>query len=593
MLLRLEGDASGASKAIKKTESGFARLTSTIKGSALAQVASVAAVVVAIRSAVAAVGDWITAANAQEDAVKSLDSALASLGPSAAGLSKSLQEQAAALQKVSTAGDETIIKGQALIANFTKNEDEIKKATVAALDLSAAVGIDLNAAFLLMGKAAAGETSTLSRYGVILEEGIEKGDKFGAALELINTQFGGQAAAQAKTYSGLMKQISNAFGDLKETLGLAITKNKELLEVMTSLRDVYTTGGLVDGIVSFAGGIAGAVTDTVNFARGAAEAATNLKDWAKEQVVLNAAITVAEAKHQLEYAILSKIYDLYSLIPRAMTAYGEAINQQARAEALAAEAKQELIDKQNGVNTALTDSASLADKWAASVAAAAKAEEDAIIAAKDHAAALYDQANAYQDAITKAGAFGEVTSVQLSDQIGKITLDLILQKQALGEGSLEYENYARIGGDAIEVLEKRIKSLQSGMGDLKEETKKATPAVTELAESFTTAETQGEVLAASMLKIKGVLVEVSNAAGFTTTQFDALAASAGRAAAVQAAIAGGGTLVNSGTRVRVRGGSRLTSSPSTIGGWTQISGSGTFSVPNNTVQTLPNGRLVD
>lgn len=47
----------------------------------------------------------------------------------------------------------------------------------------------------------------------------------------------------------------------------------------------------------------------------------------------------------------------------------------------------------------------------------------------------------------------------------------------------------------------------------------------------------------------------------STRAFDELAAAMGRAAAVEAALAAGGQLVNAGTRIRIRGGSRLTSTP--------------------------------
>ena len=97
--------------------------------------------------------------------------------------------------------------GQALVASFTKNVEEIKAATQAALDLSAATGQDLNSAFLLLARAAAGETSMLSRYGITLDESIPKSEKFAAAVEKINEQFGGQAAAQAQTFSGLLAQL--------------------------------------------------------------------------------------------------------------------------------------------------------------------------------------------------------------------------------------------------------------------------------------------------------------------------------------------------------------------------------------------------
>jgi hypothetical protein len=307
---------------------------------------SIAAVTAAVVGMVKVFKTWTAAATVQEDAIVALDSALIPLGEAAAGVSRRLQEQASALQKVTKFGDETIIKGQALIASFTKNEEEIKKATAAAIDLSAAVGIDLNAAFLLMGKAAKGETSTLSRYGVILDKGIPQTEKFAEALRLVNEQFGGRAAEVAKSYSGVTQQISNAYGDLLEKLGEAFIKNKEVLASMTSIRDLLTSGGLVDAVTSFATFLAEATTATIQFGValknigvGAVAAASGVGDW-------NAALQQSLPNLKLQIQGLKEIADAYLNLPRALREYGAALSEQREAEKLAAEAAKELADRQ-------------------------------------------------------------------------------------------------------------------------------------------------------------------------------------------------------------------------------------------------------
>jgi hypothetical protein len=221
-----------ADAAIKQVDAGFKKLGNTIKTSALAQIASFAAVALAIRKMGAAFSDALRAAQVQQDAINKLDQALKPLGATAAGVSQRLQEQASALQAVTTAGDETIIQGQALIASFTRNEEEIKAATEAALNLSAATGQDLASAFLLLGKAAAGETSTLSRYGIILDEAIPKSERFSAALDQINQRFGGQAQAAAETYAGAIKQLGNVMGDAAEKMAEPITESERLRDAI-------------------------------------------------------------------------------------------------------------------------------------------------------------------------------------------------------------------------------------------------------------------------------------------------------------------------------------------------------------------------
>lgn len=222
---------------VKRAQGSFARFGSSIKKNAVAIGVSITGIVVAFRGVTRAITSTIKAAGVQEDAIRALDAALIPLGKNAGAVSKALQEQASALQKVTRFGDETIIKGQALIASFSRNEETIKAATVAAIDLAAATGTNLNSAFLLMGRAAAGETSTLSRYGIILDEGIPKSEKFAAAVKKINDQFGGQAEEQVKTFTGAIDQLGNSFGDLQEKIGEAITKNDEATGGIARLRE--------------------------------------------------------------------------------------------------------------------------------------------------------------------------------------------------------------------------------------------------------------------------------------------------------------------------------------------------------------------
>lgn len=261
--VRIEADGKQATREIKRTQNAFTNLGSSLKKGLILGAAAAAAGLFAL---VKVMKSAVTAANVQEDAIRKLDAATAKMGAGAAAASLALQAQAAALQQVTKFGDETIISGQALIASFTDSEQKIKDGTVAALNLAAATGTELKAAFLLMGRAAAGETSTLSRYGITLEEGLSKNEAFAAAVKKINEQFGGQAQAAAQTFTGKIAQLSNAYGDLLEKLGEAITENEAITKALTKLKDLLTSGGLVDGIENLAVGMSNFVDTTVNAA---------------------------------------------------------------------------------------------------------------------------------------------------------------------------------------------------------------------------------------------------------------------------------------------------------------------------------------
>jgi len=176
------------------------------------------------------------AASIQEDAVNSLDTSLKLSGQFTEQASKDFQEFASSIQKVTTVGDEAILQNAALIQSMGQLSNEaLKDATAAAVDLSAAIGVDLTTASLLLGKAAAGNISSLSRYGIVIKKTGDTSKDFANVLEKLQTQFGGAAAAKVNTYSGAVQQLSNTWGDLLEELGFFITKNPVVIKSIKDL----------------------------------------------------------------------------------------------------------------------------------------------------------------------------------------------------------------------------------------------------------------------------------------------------------------------------------------------------------------------
>jgi hypothetical protein len=160
-----------------------------------------------------------------DKAVNRLNTALKNQGFYTSSYSKALVDNATALQAVTTFGDEAILETQTMLTTFGLAGAKLRETTKATLDLSQAMGIDLKSATLLMGKAFAGETSSLSRYGIMIGEGGTATEKFDQALAKVQSRFGGAAADAVGTYAGQVLQLTNKFDDLKELIG------KELLPV--------------------------------------------------------------------------------------------------------------------------------------------------------------------------------------------------------------------------------------------------------------------------------------------------------------------------------------------------------------------------
>ncbi len=136
--------------------------------------------------------------------------------------SQELQKYAAVIQQTTVYEDDLVIAAMGSIAAFTKNEDQIKALTAAAIDFASATGTDLVQAASLMAKSFGSSTNALGRYGVEVTGAIGSEERLHAITSKVSQLFGGQASAQAQTYSGKIANLQNRFGDLRENIGKAM-----------------------------------------------------------------------------------------------------------------------------------------------------------------------------------------------------------------------------------------------------------------------------------------------------------------------------------------------------------------------------------
>jgi hypothetical protein len=133
--------------------------------------------------------------------------------------------------------DDAILGATNVLATFTNIKGQnFGSATQSILDMSQALGIDLNSAAMQVGKAlndpVAG-LAALSRSGVqftadqeaMIKAMVEAGNVAGAQevmMKELNTQFGGSAAAAVDTYAGQQIILKEKFADVQQTLGTAL-----------------------------------------------------------------------------------------------------------------------------------------------------------------------------------------------------------------------------------------------------------------------------------------------------------------------------------------------------------------------------------
>ena len=217
-------------KGIQQAQTGLDKLGKAAGGFAAAGAAAFAGVAVGVGAFVVASAKQlmeIEKLNAQTSA------AILSTGSAAGKTLEEINALNSSLELLTGIETEVIQQGQNMLLTFTKiTGKQFDAATVAALDLSVALGKDMQSAALLVGKALndpiAG-VGALSKAGVQLTQDqkdtiaqmVKMNDVAGAQsiiLAELNTQFGGSAEAFGDTTAGKLAKIENLFGEIGETI---------------------------------------------------------------------------------------------------------------------------------------------------------------------------------------------------------------------------------------------------------------------------------------------------------------------------------------------------------------------------------------
>ena len=212
------------------------------KAAAVALVAAFAGLTVLMIKAV-------KAANVQELAEAKLAQSLKAAGDFSDKAFQSLLKLASAQQKVTVFGDEATIAALAQFKAYSGLSNEMMGKMIPAIqDFASAQQIGLKTAFELVGKSIGSSTNALARYGIEIDVTAGKTDKANQLIEGLGDRFGGAAQAEAETFSGNIKQLSNNLGDLLESIGQVIISSPELVKVIKKI------SGALAGLAEFLGG---------------------------------------------------------------------------------------------------------------------------------------------------------------------------------------------------------------------------------------------------------------------------------------------------------------------------------------------------
>lgn len=153
-----------------------------------------------------------------EAGVAKLTKALQNLGTFTDADVKIQTDFARQLQLTTKYSDEDIMAIQAQLVTYGLYGDKLKQATQATLDLAVKTG-STETASKLMGKAFQGQTDTLARYGIKINEGTKGADKFEAVLKMVQQRMGGMANVEGSSLEGQLSRMTNRFDELKEKIG--------------------------------------------------------------------------------------------------------------------------------------------------------------------------------------------------------------------------------------------------------------------------------------------------------------------------------------------------------------------------------------
>jgi len=186
------------------------------------------------------VGGSIEEASQWNSVFAQTQAVVASTGEAAGLTAAEMGEMASAMSASagqSLFSDDAILGAQNVLATFTNIKGEnFGSATQSILDMSQALGMDLDSAAMQVGKAlndpVAG-LAALSRSGVqftadqeaMIKAMVEAGNVAGAQeimMAELNTQFGGSASAAVDTYAGQQVVLKEKFADIQQTLGMAL-----------------------------------------------------------------------------------------------------------------------------------------------------------------------------------------------------------------------------------------------------------------------------------------------------------------------------------------------------------------------------------
>jgi len=179
------------------------------------------------------------AAGEEEAALLRLANSLALNGRYTQASMKSLQDFASEMEETAGVGSELVASNLAVLESLTKLDAEgLKVAQKAAIDMSAALGKDLNTTTEMIAKGVNGNTLAFQKMGIEIEVGSNKAQNLSNILKALSNQ-SGAAQGAFKTFNGTMTGVSEAWEDVTKAVAGWFTQNPVIISMLGEIAKIF------------------------------------------------------------------------------------------------------------------------------------------------------------------------------------------------------------------------------------------------------------------------------------------------------------------------------------------------------------------
>ena len=189
--------------------------------------------------------EFARAAAEEEVTFQRLESAVEATGESFDTLEPSIAAAVAAAEDLSFADDQAA-EALTRLTTITGSTQEALDLLGLSMDVARGRGISLAEAATLVGRAAEGQVTALTRMGIVLQEGATAQD----ALNELQRRYAGQSEAYADTTQGSIDRLKNSFNNWAESIGASTGELQLILTLLPGLSVGFSglatvMGGLV------------------------------------------------------------------------------------------------------------------------------------------------------------------------------------------------------------------------------------------------------------------------------------------------------------------------------------------------------------